>query len=142
MIKTLLTALLFASTAVALPTVPEGEYTGKAQWKDNNGKNGNYSVTVNVVGDEIQAKYNYVTGTASYNMKTSTGLNGFYDVLANNQKVGEGYCMTVQCHYNANFNGTVIEESITFWQGSLYRVGSKKVNGVTIVWEEALKKVK
>ncbi len=139
MFKTIIASLLIGTTAYALPTIPEGQYDGKANWKSDSGKNGQYTTSVTVKGDSIAADYTHPSSKATYSFETKPTNNGFFDVIVNSQKVGQGYCLTVQCHYTADFGNVKIEESLTFWQGHLYRVGSKNINGVIIAWEEALK---
>jgi hypothetical protein len=141
MFKMLVITLFIGSTAYALPTIPEGQYEGKANWKDDSGKKGQYTVSATVKGEDINAKYLYSTGKATYEIQTKSTTDGFFDVLMSNKKVGEGYCLSVQCHYTAQFGNVKIEESLTFWQGHLYRVGSKNINGTSIAWEEALKAI-
>lgn len=140
--KTLLLTIIFASgTAFAMPNVPEGTYEGKASWKDSRGNKGLYDINIVVEDGQFKATYDYGKSTKRYEFKTKSDADGFFKVESGGQEIGSGYCMNVQCHYTASFGGVELEETLTFWQGNLYRVGSKEVAGLTVAWEEATKKV-
>ena len=142
MLKSILIALLIGSSANALPTIPDGTYEGAANWKDSQGRSGQYKVSTYAQGSAFLSSYFYNTGKAIYAFRMEETGHGFFDVMYDGKKVGEGQCLSVQCHYTAHFGDVVLEETLTFWQGNLYKMGSKKINGVTVTWEEALKKVK
>ncbi len=145
MLMSLLVSLFIGSapaTSATQPTIPDGQYEGKAKWKDSAGRTGTYTVSTLVQAGVVMTTYSYGKGKVIYAFRSDEVANGFVDVHVNGKKVGEGYCMSVQCNYNAEINGVILDESLTFWQGNLYRVGSKKVQGLTIAWEEAMKKVK
>jgi hypothetical protein len=147
MLKSILFSLFLGSFAQALPTIPDGTYEGGANWKDSTGRTGQYKVSTYVKDSAMLSSYFYNTGKAIYAFRMEETGNGFFDVMYNGKKVGTGHCMQVQCHYSADFGGVKLEETLTFWQGNLYRVGSKEVpvgggETMTIAWEEALKKVK
>ncbi|MBK8201172.1 MAG: hypothetical protein IPK68_02190 [Bdellovibrionales bacterium] len=48
--------------------------------------------------------------------------------------------MSVQCHYGISFGDTELEETLTFYQDHFYRIGSKRVNGKIVTWEESMEK--
>ena len=140
--KTLiLTILLATGSAFAMPNIPDGNYEGKASWKDSQDNKGTYGIKIKVENRTIKSTYNYGTHTIVYEFSVSADGNGFFTVQSGGKEVGNGYCMNVQCHYKAVFGDVEMQETLTFWQGNLYRVGSKKVNGHTIAWEEATQKM-
>lgn len=142
MLKVFLTVFLMTSAALALPNIPDGQYEGHAKWQDDTGNKGSYSISIFTQKDVLMTTYKYADKTAIYSFRIEETSNGFFNVFHNGTKVGSGYCMSVQCHYSADFGGVAIEESLTYWQNNLYRLGSKKVNGISIAWEEATKQVR
>jgi len=140
--KTIFLTILFASgTTFAMPNIPDGSYEGKASWKDSQGNQGRYDISIEVEKEKVRSTYDYGSSTIVYEFTARADANGFFAVESNGQDVGSGYCMNVQCHYTAKFGDMELEETLTFWQGRLYRVESKKVNGLFVAWEEATKKV-
>lgn len=144
MFKSLVLSMLLGASASALafPTIPEGTYTGKGRFKDTAGHTGSYTVETSVANGVVSQVYRYASGGARFVLTTNLTGHGFFAVMENGQKVGEGYCQTVVCHYSALMGGANLEESLTYWQGNLYRVGSKKIGNLTITWEESLLKAK
>lgn len=140
--KTLILTIVFATgSAFAMPNIPDGNYEGKASWKDSQANKGTYAIKIEVKDRSIKSHYDYGEHSKVYEITTSADANGFFSVLSSGKKVGSGYCMNVQCHYTAVFGDVEMQETLTFWQGNLYRVGSKKINGSTIAWEEATQKM-
>ena len=135
----LLTILLATGTTFAMPNIPDGTYQGKAAWKDSKLNKGYYSVRTEVKNNKFKTRYNYSGKMSEYEFSVDLQEGGFFKVMSGEQQVGSGYCMTVQCHYKASFTGAKIEETLTFWQGNLYRVGSKIVGSHVVAWEEASK---
>jgi hypothetical protein len=144
MLKSLVLSLIFAASASALafPTIPDGNYSGHGRWKDTAGHTGNYTVETTVANGVISQNYRYARGGARFVLTTNLTGHGFFAVMENGQKIGDGYCQSVVCHYSAAMSGANLEESLTFWQGNFYRVGSKKIGDLTISWEESLTKAK
>ncbi len=73
---------------------------------------------------------------------TPRGLQGHFEIFVNNHRVGEGYCMSVQCHYKVQMGSTTVEETWTFYEGRLYKLGSKQIEGKKIAWEESLETIR
>jgi len=140
MLKSILLTLLMGHAMQA--TIPAGTYDGQARWKDSAGHTGTYKVSTFVQGGAVLTSYFYNNGKAIYAFRMDETSDGFFDVMSNGNKVGEGQCLSVQCHYTADLGGVQIEETLTYWQGHLYKQGSKKIGNVTIAWEEAMTKVK
>lgn len=139
--KTIIAALIFTgSGAMAMTIVPEGRYQGEGRWTDLSGNTGSYEVSVQVSGQTFANKYEFGGQTRQFDFETKASSAGRFDVLVANAKVGEGYCMSAQCHYTASFDGKDFEETMTYYQDHVYRLGSKSENGVKITWEEAMEK--
>lgn len=139
--KSLITALLFVSSAaMGMTNMPDGVYQGQGRWSDNKGNTGGYDISASVKSNVVASTYNYGSETKQYDFEVKPAANGHFDVLVSGHKVGEGYCMTVQCHYTVNFGNTELEETLTFFQEKFYRIGSKKESGAVITWEESMAK--
>lgn len=130
------TLALIAGSAMAMTSLPDGSYNGKGFWKDQDGKTGTYTVQTQIKSNVITNTYDYNGQSKSFTMEAPLDQNGFFPVKMNGASVGDGYCMDVQCHYSVSADQ--LEETDTFYQGHLYRLGSKVVAGKKIVWEEAL----
>ncbi len=139
--KKLIAVLVFASSAAwGMTNMPDGVYQGQGKWTDNQGQTGGYDVTASVQSGVVSSKYTFGGQTKTYEFETKAGSNGNFEVLVGGQKVGEGYCMSVQCHYGISFGDTELEETLTFYQDHFYRIGSKRVNGKIVTWEESMEK--
>ena len=139
--KAIITALiLVGSSAMAMTNMPDGVYKGQGRWNDNQGQTGSYDISATVKADVVSSTYTHKGQTDKYEFEAKPGANGQFDVLVGGHKVGEGYCMSVQCHYAISFGDTELEETLTFYQDNFYRIGSKRVNGKVVTWEEAMAK--
>lgn len=139
--KTIIASLLLlSSTAMAMTIVPDGRYQGEGRWQNKNGQTGSYEVSVQVTGDLLASSYIFGGQTKQFDFEAKSTSAGRFEVLVGGVKVGEGYCMSAQCHYTAAFDGKNFEETMTFYQDHVYRLGSKTENGDLITWEEALDK--
>lgn len=133
--------VLASSTAWGMTNIPDGAYQGQGRWNDNQGQNGSYDVTASVKSGVITSKYTTAGQTEIYEFEAKAGSHGTFEVLVAGQKVGDGYCMSVQCHYAISYGDTKLEETMTFYQDHFYRIGSKLVNGQKLVtWEESMEK--
>ena len=142
MFKQMIVSLLFSATASALPLISDGHFEGRANWKDSTGRKGYYRVETAINGDTMTTRYRAPAGSYTYVLQTKNTHDGYFDVVSGGKKVGEGYCFNVQCHYSADINGVLLEETLTYWAGNLYRLGSKNIQGTAYNWEESLQKVK
>lgn len=139
--KSILTALLFiGSYAMAMTTLPEGSYQGQGRWADGKGQTGGYELEVTVRSDVVSSAYDFDGQAKTFAFEAKLDANGQFDVLVGGQKMGSGYCKSVQCHYSISFGETDMEETLTFYQDHLYRLGSKRENGKAITWEESMSK--
>ncbi|MGE0528171.1 MAG: hypothetical protein AB7G93_05845 [Bdellovibrionales bacterium] len=139
--KSILVALLsIGSSALAMTNMPGGVYQGQGRWNDNQGRVGSYNVTTTVTGGTVSSTYTFNDQTESFTFEAKEAAAGRFDVLVGGEKIGEGYCMSVQCHYVTELAGTNLEETLTFYEGHLYRIGSKRVEGKIVTWEEAMAK--
>jgi hypothetical protein len=139
--KTIIAALIFTgSGAMAMTIVPDGRYQGEGRWTDINGNSGQYEVSVQVSGQALANEYEFGGQSRQFNFEARPIAAGSFDVVVANTKVGEGYCMSAQCHYTATFDGKDFEETMTYYQDHVYRLGSKLENGVKVTWEEAMEK--
>lgn len=139
--KLLIASLLLAgTTAMGMTNIPDGVYQGQGRWSDNSGHFGSYEISTKVKGNIVSSAYTFGTQKKQYDFEVKPSSNGHFDVRVSGQKAGEGYCLTVQCHYTAAFAKTKLEETLTFYQDNLYRIGSKDENGAVITWEESMAK--
>jgi len=137
--KTMILALAVAASAngFALTAFPQGSFHGQGRWSDSTGKSGQYSVETKTSANSVASHYRFGSETRDWNFSAAF-KQGFFDVMSGGRELGQGYCQSVQCHYQVDFGGGSLEETLTFVDGKLYKVGSKKVSGITISWEEAL----
>jgi hypothetical protein len=68
------------------------------------------------------------------------GKNGFFEVLKKGAKIGTGYCGVKQCHMETEENGEAEEETVTFYHGNMYRLGSHATKDFTVAWQGEMKK--
>lgn len=132
-------AIFMMVSTTALAAFPVGKYKGRGHWQDDKGRAGVYDILAFSNGTSIESTYSFNSQTKSFKLEVTNDKNGFFDVTIAGNRVGEGYCMTVQCHYT--LPASSLEESVVFWNGHLYRVGSKVENGLKIRWEEDLSQV-
>jgi hypothetical protein len=132
-----LIATAFVPVALGAAPLKDGAYAGGGEWRSAAGQSGSYSVTATVTGDTIASVYRYGDREERWSIALVPTGGGFVDVTSEGSKVGSGYCYDVQCHYTA-FDGQ-LEETLTFYEGSLYKLGSKVVDGQRIMWQEALR---
>jgi hypothetical protein len=116
-----------------------GTYQGEGQWRDNAGNSGEYSVRTEVSPDQVQSEYRWSAETRHWGFAMQNQSVGFYAITDNFGSSGSMYCYSVQCHYEFNTARLTTEETLSFVDGKLYKLGSKRMpNGLVISWEEAL----
>lgn len=130
--------ILVGSTAWGMTNMPDGVYQGQGRWQDGQGQTGRYNIITTVQSNVITSTYTFGEKTKIYEFEAKAAPNSRFDVYVNGDKAGEGYCMSIQCHYEVSFEDTVIEETLTFYKDNLYRIGSKLVDGKNMTWEESL----
>jgi hypothetical protein len=135
----LIMSILFSSTLAF--AMPKGTFNGTGQWESSDGKNGTYTVTTTFDANRFHSSYNYDGKEVQYDFSVQITNKGSFsesfDVLFSNQKIGSGYCLSKQCHYQTSFAG--LEETLTFHENFLYKMGSKDTgNGTTVMWQEKL----
>lgn len=129
---------LISVSALALDKLPDGHYKGLGQYKDSTGKSGGYYVDVDIKDGKISNTYNFGGNKdIKFTMTAVLAADGTFPVVVGGATIGEGYCATAQCHYDIAFGKFTMEETMTFYEDHLYRLGSKFDNGVTIRWEES-----
>ncbi len=143
------TALLL-STTTTIPTLaangpmPQGSYEGKGRFlSDHQGAldQGEYLVDTQIKDYIYTATYRFngESKTLSFSMKPDTIAS--FDIYSTNgstpERIGQGYCLSVQCHYSLKIDQTKIEETLTFYEGHLYKVGSKVLGKTRVIWEES-----
>jgi hypothetical protein len=139
MFKSIATLILVlgSTAAFAIDKMPEGQYDGVGRFKDQDGKTGSYNVSVVIKGDDIASTYNYGTTSKSFTVSAPIATDGTFPVVVNGTKIGGGYCFSTQCHYALAVGDFSLEETLTFYENHLYRLGSKVVEGKTTMWEES-----
>ncbi len=138
-IASLLMSCLAAAETV---TLADGKYSGKGWWKDGDGNKGEYTVEVTIANHQITSKYAYASKNEEFSFKADIDENGFFEVKNGDEVIGEGYCMGPQCHYEIADDDVELEETMTFYNDHLYRVGSKSLEDDDYVWVEVLDEVK
>ena len=137
--------IMTASPSIAQSALQPGEYSGGGDWASEDGTSGHYSVSTKVFApaadavSSVGSVYHYDNKEESWGFAILPGANGFFLVAAGEAEgsiVGQGYCFEVQCHYTA-FDGK-LEETLTFVDGKLYKIGSKSFGKSKIKWQEAL----
>lgn len=138
---------LFLSLFLSLPSwasLPEtGSYQGSAQWMGMSGSQGQYEVSVTIKDHSIESHYQY--DGQSYTLKLDLGFDkhGFFKVMIDGMEVGSGYCAGIQCHYSLETlapGAQEVEETLTFVENRLYRIGSKGTGEGKVAWNEALER--
>jgi hypothetical protein len=128
---------LISGSAMAMTSLPDGSFSGKGEWKDDAGKSGTYTVQTQIKNNVITNAYVIGGQSISFTMEAALDKSGFFPVKVNGAKVGSGYCFDVQCHYSLSTDKGQLEETVTFYQGHMYRLGSKSSGAETVVWQEA-----
>ena len=136
--KTMLLVVAMVSAPAMASAIQDGAYKGSAQWKSSTQGAGTYEVTTTITGETLNSTYVFDGQTKTWNFTAKVNANSTFDVISDGQKVGDGYCLDVQCHYSA-FNGN-LEETLTFYGDNLYKLGSKSEDGAKIMWQEQLSK--
>jgi hypothetical protein len=133
---------LNASTLLAQGTTAKapvaGTYAGQGEWVSQDGQKGHYLVTTTVMDGVMKSSYKWAEQGSEWTFTMLPFGDNFFKVAsgADGQIVGEGYCFDVQCHYTA-FGGN-LEETLSFVDGKLYKLGSKKEQSLNIKYQEAL----
>lgn len=130
--------LIYSATSFALSSFPEGEFIGQGWWSDNKGIQGNYIVSAISTTKSIESTYTFNGETKRLGFDAEFDEHGFFSLIVGGIKTGSGYCKTVQCHYEIDIGPTKVEETLTFYNNRLYRLGSKTFNETRIIWEEVL----
>ncbi|MBI2519400.1 MAG: hypothetical protein HYV97_03245 [Bdellovibrio sp.] len=136
----LIMGLLLSGNVIAMTQLPAGNYQGDGLAVHQGGKNEQYLVESKVTGQAIESTYRVGSETMKYAFQARFDKHGFFEVLMEGTKVGTGYCMSVWCHYSIKIGDFSLEETLTFYQGHLYRLGQKNNNGKLVSWEEDLER--
>ncbi|HAZ15005.1 MAG: hypothetical protein A2X86_21985 [Bdellovibrionales bacterium GWA2_49_15] len=135
----LLIGLMVVGNSWAMTNFPVGNYHGKGYGIEQNGQESHYLVEARVGENKIESTYHFINGgTQKFTLAANFGKHGHFDVLSGSKKIGAGYCMSIWCHYTLKMGKNTVEETVTFFQNHLYRLGQKKINGKLISWEEDL----
>ena len=121
---------------------------GQGEWRDSNGMKGTFDSTMVVARDKVVSTYAIKvpgagvveTFATDYGMVLKAGES--FAVTSNGSEIGTGYCVDqLICHYQANFYGIALEETMVRTSAkTVRRFGSKVLpNGVTVTWDEILK---
>lgn len=137
-VKAAVLTTLVTQSAFALNAIPEGTHRGVGGWKGQDGKVGDYTVEMSVKDNVVASVYRYGEKEESFTFKAEFKPGGFFKVRMKDHVVGEGYCGDYQCHYNVVVGPFQMEETLTFWEGKVYRLGAKGENGRQVQWQEAL----
>lgn len=128
-----LTALV-ETTAMALPGIPNGTYSGTGSMQTPLGRMP-YTSKLVLTDAKLEATYDYgVGGTHSYTANFS-GRGATFDLTDDEgTKIGDGYCIDDRCHLNmTSFNA---EETLIVVGDKLARVGSMKHDAATVLYTE------
>ena len=130
-------ALIAFTSGMAIASKPQSAvYNGSGHWRNSVMESGTYEATTTVAEGSISSNYTFNGQTISWNIKMLPDPTGNFDILVDDKKVGSGYCLEAQCHYQ--IEEIDLEETLTFIDKRLYKVGSKSKAGVKVVWAESL----
>ena len=127
----------------------DGEYVGHGTWKSIDGSRGKFEMSATVTSDKdgVTSKESVVIHLPDGTEKkieeewTATNeKNGFFEVHVKGVKVGSGYCRIKQCHLQTEDKGDASEETNTFHNGHIYRIGSHTSKDKTIAWQGVMTK--
>lgn len=139
MFKVLLTTIaLIAGSHAGAAVIKDGSFTGKGDWKDQAGNKGQYEADVQIQNNRISSVYRFPSSSMTVDLQLEVDNNEFFKVSMNGQEVGSGYCIGIQCHFSVTVEDCTVEETMTFYDNHLYRLGSKTEGGTLITWVEAL----
>lgn len=143
--KKFMTLALLTATALpalAMESLPDGRFSGRGAYRTENGESGHYKVETAIAANTMKSTYTFTVNgqdqTKVVEFKAAFDKNGYFDLLMADHVIGEGYCLDVQCHYSLNVGPLRLEETLTFWQGHLYRLGSKSDKTGRKSWQEDL----
>lgn len=126
------------ATAGVMTRLPDGSYQGKGDWYGASGHSGAYMVVTKIESNELTTSYQFDNQKETLTFHVVFDSSGTFVIEMKSAVVGKGYCMSTQCHYSIQSPNVDMEETITFFQGHLYKLGSKTVNGEEVHWEEAM----
>lgn len=136
--------LISAIPALASSSLKPGHYVGTGQWHSADGKAGQYQVETTIGNSpntpSVQSTYDYDGQRQVWDFTMLFKSPGFFAIASGGggegNVNGSGYCLDVQCHYEVP--GSNLEETFSFVDGKLYKIGSKTQHGKTLVWQESL----
>jgi hypothetical protein len=156
MFKALMLLSSFALTAFSfndpITSLPEGSYLGEGVVVTTTGATASYASFASFESDTMSLMVVRDGSLFSYSLDFTFSSNGFFIVDATENvngvitnHFGEGYCRSIQCHFNFETDTRIVEETLTFanWENKIYAIGSMRYvdeNGLpqTMSWEERL----
>lgn len=132
--------LTFICAAAQAKFVP-GKYEGQGWGTGPDGKTTQYKLRSKITKSGIDTIYLTGDEGKQWSFETKQDGTGRFEVLVAGTKLGHGYCGHVQCHYQVSGPDLFVEETLTFHEGKLYRIGSKGKGESHYYWEEVLEKV-
>jgi hypothetical protein len=129
----------------------DGDYTGGGWWKSADGTKGKYEMksTIKTEKDGMTIKESVVVHMPDKTEKkmedeitVKNGKNGFFEIQKKGVKIGSGYCGIKQCHHQGEEDGNTYEETVTFHEGKIYKLGSHVSKDMTIAYQGMLAKKK
>lgn len=147
--------MLWTITSIAhhdpITELPLGIYLGEGSYIRSDGEEGTYASHAKVSSYEVDLSLVRDGELFTYNLDFDFDANGFFEVHATEHAIdgqelthqGYGYCASVQCHYTIPLTNRVIEETITFWEENIYKLGSMRYKDADgedqiFAWEERL----
>jgi hypothetical protein len=131
---------IVVSTSYGMSGLPDTQAQGAGAWKHTAGPKGDYTVEMTIKDNHVHSVYQWKDGGETFDFVAEFKKNGFFTVNSEGHAIGEGYCGDVQCHFNVRVGAFELQETLTFQDGKVYRLGSKTVDGGKIMWQEALKR--
>lgn len=126
-----------SAASSAMTQFPNGSYSGKGRWIDASGNTGHYKVSTQVENNTVSSTYQFDSRQMMMKLHADFDQTGAFTLKGDNSLEGSGFCMSVQCHIYAHSSDiTMLEETVTFFQGHLYKIGSMMMNGKEVRWEE------
>ena len=150
--KIILFATLFISSYVFADNHGKHwSYKGFGSWQKQSGDKGAYKVEVNGMYNEaglsVAQNYKSSKGEWSFGYEVAKKENGFFDMMRDGDKIGDGYCVSGRrsktCHYSYTFRGMRVETTVHLMGKRMYRVGSVRGgNHGVIKFKERLRRAR
>lgn len=132
-------SLSFSAISSPILSFADGRYLGAGKARDDAGNSYDYQSYIEFSSNNSRADYAWTDGNTTLWLSFIFNDYGSFEVAQNDTIVGDGFCMSTQCHYHIVLNDKPIGEVLTFIDGHLHKLG-KSIDdaGNPIYWEASL----